>query len=225
MDAADRMAIFDASACALLRVGENGVPRSGIDADRNNLAPRVGASWALRQDGSSCCVAATASITTRHADRELRALLQPAVLRPSSLRARWPERCRRGTRFQRPPASGRPSRSTRWSRCFRPRIATGQLGDGRGVRGVDLSARYVGAHGTSLVRKRNINQPAPASGAVDERRPIPGYGDILLVEAAASSIYSRVAAACRTAARKGLSLRGAYTWAKSIDDGSAFLAE
>jgi hypothetical protein len=82
----------------------------------------------------------------------------------------------------------------------------------------------VGARGTSLVRKRNLNQPAPAPGAVDERRPIPGYGDILLVEAAGTSISHALQLRVERPRAKGLWLRGAYTWGKSIDDGSAFLA-
>ncbi len=52
VDADDRMAIFDQASATLRPVGQDGVPRAGIGADWNNLAPRVGASWLLRDDGS-----------------------------------------------------------------------------------------------------------------------------------------------------------------------------
>jgi hypothetical protein len=92
------------------------------------------------------------------------------------------------------------------------------------VRGVDLAARWVGSHGTHLVRKRNLNQPPPGPGPVDERRPIAGFGDILLVEAAGSSVSHALQLRVERPSARGLWLRGAYTWGKSIDDGSAFLA-
>ena len=91
------------------------------------------------------------------------------------------------------------------------------------MRGVDLGARYVGSHGEHLVRRRNINQPVPGPGPLDPRRPIAGYGDILLVEPAASSSYNACSCAPSGSMRRGLSLRAAYTWSKSIDDASAFL--
>ena len=59
---------------------------------------------------------------------------------------------------------------------------------------------------------------------MDERRPIPGYGDILLVEAEGASLSHALQLRVERPRARGLWLRGAYTWGKSIDDGSAFLA-
>ena len=99
----------------------------------------------------------------------------------------------------------------------------GSLGLDARVRGVDLGARYVGSHGEHLVRRRNINQPVPGPGPLDPRRPTAGYGDILLVEPAASSSYHALQLRAERQHARGLSLRAAYTWSKSIDDASAFL--
>jgi hypothetical protein len=100
----------------------------------------------------------------------------------------------------------------------------GSLGVDARVRGTDVTVRWVGAWGTNLVRKRNLNQPPPGAGPVDERRPIAGYGDVLLVEPEASSVYHALHVRVERPAVRGLWLRGAWTWGKSIDDQSAFLA-
>jgi hypothetical protein len=59
---------------------------------------------------------------------------------------------------------------------------------------------------------------------VEERRPIPGYGDVLLVEPEAASVFHALQVRAERSAKHGLWLRGAWTWGKSIDDQSAFLA-
>ena len=55
------------------------------------------------------------------------------------------------------------------------------------------------------------------------RRSIAGYGDILIVEPAASSNYNALQLQAERQRATGLSFRAAYTWGKSIDDTSAFL--
>ena len=52
VDADDRMAVFDLATRSVQQVGQNGVPRSGLDSDFNNFAPRVGASWDLTGRGT-----------------------------------------------------------------------------------------------------------------------------------------------------------------------------
>ena len=46
------MAVLDLATRSVQQVGQNGVPRSGLDADFNNFAPRVGASWDLTGRGT-----------------------------------------------------------------------------------------------------------------------------------------------------------------------------
>jgi hypothetical protein len=87
-----------------------------------------------------------------------------------------------------------------------------------------LTARYVTTHGENMVRKRNINQPVPGPGDLDPRRPLQGFGDILLVESQASSSYHALQLSAVRRALHDLSFRASYTFAKSMDDTSAFLA-
>jgi hypothetical protein len=88
---------------------------------------------------------------------------------------------------------------------------------------VEYVARYVGARGRHLVRRRNINQPAPGPGPLDDRRPIDGFADILLIEPQATSQYDALQIKIARPRVDGLSLRAAYTWSRSLDDTSAFL--
>jgi hypothetical protein len=94
----------------------------------------------------------------------------------------------------------------------------------RVFRELTLAARYVTSHGEDLVRKRNINQPTPGPGPLDPRRPIPGFGDILLVESKASSTYHGLQLSVDRQLLRRFELHGAYTLSKSMDDASAFLA-
>src|SRR5262249_4101165 len=45
VDVSDRANVYDPVTQTLVRVGTNGIPRSGYNADRNNWAPRIGAAW------------------------------------------------------------------------------------------------------------------------------------------------------------------------------------
>ena len=189
VDADDRMAIFDQTTATLRRVGQDGVPRAGIGADWNNVAPRVGASWLLRHDGSwllrggygiyydASTLIENSALYFNPPFFTFRVFVPGGPVLPTAADP-FPE----AAGFE-PPIS---------VNTLEPVFPTahrhqGSLGIETRVRGVDVSARWVGASGTSLVRKRNLNQPPPGPGAVDERRPIPGYGDILLVETAGTS--------------------------------------
>ena len=74
------------------------------------------------------------------------------------------------------------------------------------------------------MRKRNINQPVPGPGPLDPRRPIQGFGDILLVESKASSTYDGLQLGLDRQLFRGVAFHAAYTWSRSLDDASAFLA-
>jgi hypothetical protein len=226
VDADDRMVIFDPVTETLRPVGQDGVPRSGIGADGNNVAPRVGVSVALRDDASVLLRGGYGVYYDASTLIENSALyfnppyftfqvfapggpVLPTVADP------FPE----AAGFE-PPVSAN-TLAEHFPTALRHQ---GSVGIDARVRGVDVSARWVGSRGRHLVRKRNLNQPPPGPGPVDERRPIEGFGDILLVEAAGSSVSHALQLRVERPRARGLWLRGAYTWGKSIDDGSAFLA-
>jgi hypothetical protein len=50
VDAEDRANVFDVASRSLVRVGTNGVPRSGFEADKNNFAPRAGFAWSFTEN-------------------------------------------------------------------------------------------------------------------------------------------------------------------------------
>ena len=161
------MAIFDQATATLRPVGQDGVPRAGIGADWNNLAPRVGASWLLRDDGSwllrggygiyydASTLIENSALYFNPPFFTFRVFAPGGPVLPTAADP-FPE----AAGFE-PPIS---------VNTLAPEFPTahrhqGSLGIETRVRGVDVSARWVGASGTSLVRKRNLNQPPPGPGA------------------------------------------------------------
>ncbi len=225
VDADDRMVIFDPDSAALLPVGENGVPRAGVTTDRLNLAPRVGVAWALDSQrrwmvrGGYGFFYDTGTLIENSALYFNPPFFGLTVFVPSEQPPTAANPFPIASGFT-PPAS-----VNTLAREWRTASAQqGSVGVDARIRGTDVTVRWVGAWGSNLVRKRNLNQPEPAAGPVDERRPIPGYGDVLLVEPEATSVYHALQVRAERSAKHGLWLRGAWTWGKSIDDQSAFLA-
>jgi hypothetical protein len=226
VDADDRMLIFDLPTRSLRLVGQDGVPRGGVATDWNNVAPRVGLTWLL----------------PGHTGLQLRAgyglyydsgtLIENSALyfNPPyfDLQIFFPT-AGQLLSIDDPFPAGRGFRPLPSVNTLDPDFDTavtgqGSLGlEGR-LRGIDYAARYVGAHGRNLVRRRNLNQPVPGPGPLDPRRPVADYGDILLVEPAASSDYHALQLKAERQRASGLSWRAAYTWSKAIDDTSAFLS-
>jgi hypothetical protein len=224
VDAHDRMRIFDVDTLSLADVGQGGVPRSGVRTDWTNLAPRLGLAWVLPgrtgitlragyglyYDSGTLIENSALYFNPPYFDLRVYA---PFVA-PLTLADPFPS----SQAFSPLPSvnSLDPDFRTAMTR-------QGSVGLERSVRGIDLGLRYVGAHGSHLVRRRNINQPVPGAGDLDARRPIAGFADILLVEPAASSSYHALQVRAERQRVSGLSFRLAYTWSKSLDDASAFL--
>jgi hypothetical protein len=223
VDAHDQMRIFDLATLTLRPVGEDGVPRSGVRPHRNNFAPRLGASWRILgrtelvlRGGfglyyDSGTLIENSALYFNPPEFDLRIYFPTTT--PLLLSNPFP-----GEGFR-----PLPSVNTLDPDFHTAVTRQGSVGLEARVRGIDLTARYVGAAGNHLVRRRNLNQPPPGPGPLDERRPIPGYADILLVEPAASSAYHALQLEADRQRANGLSFRVAYTWSKALDDASAFL--
>jgi Carboxypeptidase regulatory-like domain/TonB dependent receptor/TonB-dependent Receptor Plug Domain len=86
-----------------------------------------------------------------------------------------------------------------------------------------LDAGYVGSKGTHLQDTRNFDQGAPGSApnGVSTNLPFPAYGNITLIQSAASSIYHAFQFRAEKRFSQGLSFLSSYTFSRSIDDGSA----
>ena len=225
VDAHDRMAIFDLATATVRPVGQDGVPRAGVRTDGNNLAPRVGLSWSLRDDGRLVLRGGYGIYYDSGTLLEHSALyFNPPLFRlqifaPTAVPVTAADPFPAGSGFEPPPGVNTLDPDLRGSYAHQ-----GSLGLETRVRGLDVAVRWVGSRGTHLIRKRNLNQPRPGRGPVQARRPIPGFGDILFVESEAASVYHALQLRVERAAASGLWLRGSWTWGKSIDDASGFLA-
>ena len=224
VDASDGMRIFDLAARALRPVGEDGVPRSGVETDFNNFAPRLGAVWSL-PGGSGLLLRAGFGVYY-----DAGTLIENSALyfNPPffDLQTFFPAEELLTLRDPFPAGRGfRPLPSVNTLSTEFPTASTrqGSVGiEGRRL-GLDFAARYVGARGRHLPRRRNINQPVPGAGPLDPRRPVADFADILLVEPAARSSYDALQIKVERQRAEGVSVRGAYTFGRSLDDASAFL--
>lgn len=89
-----------------------------------------------------------------------------------------------------------------------------------------LSVSYVGSHGTHLMRPLNINDPLPGQAdaqgvSVNFIRPYRGWGTIVQRQTTGNSNYNSLQVTLNRQLAKGFAGGLAYTWGKSIDDGSS----
>ncbi len=83
-----------------------------------------------------------------------------------------------------------------------------------------LEVGYAGSKGNSLLRSRNVNQAVLGAGSIANRRPFPRFGNVGWLEDSANSNYHSLQVRFDRRFTGGISLLGAYTWSKSIDDNS-----
>lgn len=224
-DAGNRMRIFNLETRQLQQVGTDGVSRSGLRSDWNNFAPRVGVSWDVTGYGTLILRGGYGIFYDSGTLIENSALyFNPPYF---SLQLFFPGA--QLLRLENPFPAGRGFSPRTSVNTLDPDARTGYTQQGsvaleRIFRGTTTAVRYVTSYGDNLVRKRNLNQPAPGPGPINARRPIAGFGDILLVESTASSSYHALQLSAIRRTSRRLSFRGAYTFATSQDDASAFLA-
>ena len=86
-----------------------------------------------------------------------------------------------------------------------------------------IEVGYVGSKGTKLLTARDFNQPRP-SPVWPNRRPVPQFDDINMLESRGNSSYHSLQARFNRRLSSGFSLLASYSWAKSIDDSSNFFS-
>jgi len=224
-DADDRMRILDLQSLRLVQVGVDGVPRSGLRADDNDIAPRIGASWDVTGSGRWIVRGGYGVFYDAGTLIENSAL----YFNPPYFTLQLFVPGAQPLTLSRPFPVGRGFSPRAAVNTLDPnmRIAYAQQASAdveRVIGETTIAARYVAAYGSDLVRKRNLNQPAPGPGAIDARRPLAPFGDVLLVDSTASSTYHALALSASRRPRRGLAFRAAYTLSTSHDDASAFLA-
>ena len=226
VDAHDRLVTFDVDSQRFIPVGQEGVPRSGVDSDYNNVAPRFGVSWDVTGSGRTVLRSGYGIYYDSGTLIENETLyFNPPYFQLSLFFTQPPNLLTLDNPF---PAGGGfeplPSPIT-MDRRFRTAYAQQwSFGLQRELhKDLLVEVNYVGAKGTKLVMKRNLNQPPPGPGDINDRRPIQGFSDILFVSSDASSIYHSLQLRVEKRYTHGLSLLGAYTYSKSLDNVSAFL--
>lgn len=81
-----------------------------------------------------------------------------------------------------------------------------------------VDVAYVGNSASKLSASRNINQPvASRTSSIASRRPITGFGNIGYLDSVASSNFNSLQLRVEKRYSGGLTIAGAYTWAKSLD--------
>ena len=224
VDAVDGMSTLDFATRTIVKVGTNGVSRSGLTPDRNNLAPRVGISWSATDRtvvrvgygvfyDSSMLTVNTAQYFNPP-QFTLRVFV-PSAQGLLSLANPFPQ----SAGFA-PPAT---------LSVLSPDLVNGDmqhwnLAVERELPSIGVvTLAYAGSKGSHLVRPIDVNQPLPGPGDVDPRRPYQGYSDIFLVTSDGTSRFDSFQATFDRAMLHSVSLRAVYTLSKSEDDASAFL--
>jgi hypothetical protein len=223
-DPTNQMSVFNLATHQISQVGTGGIPRSGIRSNPAGFAPRVGFSWAVTPktvvrggygvyyDAGMLVVNSSLYFNPPYFNIRISYPTEDSLVRladpfPASII---------------PPASLNtlaPDLSPAYIQSWNLNIQR-ELG-----RGGAFSIAYAGSKGTRLIRSRNLNQPAPGPGQLFERRPFPDYDNISLIESGANSNYHALQLSYQHPLGRSFSLIGLYTFAKSIDDASAFLGD
>jgi hypothetical protein len=226
VDATDRANIYDPATGRLIQVGTSGAPRAGYEADKNNFAPRLGLAWALGKD-SATIVRAGYGVYYDQAPLapgeglffnapyfDFRFYFQSEQA-PLTVFNPFPF----NTPSMSPPSAFAFDRNLRTSYTQHWNLSVQrQLGDN-----TVAELAYVGSKGTKLLAARDINQPQ-ASPRQPNLRPNPLFGEITQQEGSADSSYQSLQARVQQRLAFGLSLLGAYTWGKSLDNASGIFA-
>ncbi len=227
VDAEDRFSLFDLERNELVQPPTERFGRAGYAGDLNNFAPRIGLSWSPAGAQDDLVVRAGYGVFHNLAIQEITIglyfnppffdlrVFQPSETQLLTLSNPFPAEAG----FAPPPSVNtvqpdfRTAYVQHWNAGLEKRLPGGTV----------FRASYIGTKGTKLLRRRDLNQPAPGEGYVDSRRPIPGYANVVMFESAASSIYHSGVFSLERRLRQGLTFSAAYTLSKSIDDASAFL--
>ncbi len=83
-----------------------------------------------------------------------------------------------------------------------------------------LEVDYLGSEGHHLQRYHYLNQPVPGTTPTTQREPWSQFGEFQYVDGDADSSYEAGTVELNHRLSHGLTLLSAFTWGKSIDDGS-----
>jgi hypothetical protein len=223
-DPSNRMSTLNLGTGKIVQVGSNGVSRSGIQPDWNNFGPRVGFAYLIKPKtvlrGGYGIYYEANMLTVNSAMYfnppyfNIYAFFPSAtsllsIANPFSLASGFA-----------PPASLStldPNSTTGYMQSWNLNLQHDVSKVGT------FSLAYAGSKGTHFIRARDLNQPLPGPGDVSSRAPYPQFSNIFLAETGANSEYQSFQFSFNRRLSRGMSVLATYTFAKSIDDTSAFL--
>ncbi len=224
VDAQNRVALFDTATKAVVPVGTNSMPRAGYEGDKNNVAPRVGFAWTLDRsqntvlrgsyglfyDQSALAPGEALFFNPPYFELNFNIPSQTSLLTlqnpfPNTASAFFPKSV---LAIQR---DFRTAYSQHWNLSVQRQLGENRL----------FEVAYVAAKGTKLLAGRDINQARPSTQQPN-LRPLPQFSDITMLESRANSNYQSLQLSYQQRLSTGLSVLGAYTLGKSIDDASGF---
>jgi outer membrane receptor protein involved in Fe transport len=232
VDHRDRASVYNPATGALAAVGSAGIPRAGYQADRNNLAPRVGFAWNPRCSPTcrgvvvrggygifydQAALAPGEGLYFNQPYFDLRFFFPVQGVYTLTLTDPFP------AQFPIPsPASAftyqrdlRTAYVQHWNFSVQYPVNRTRV----------LEVNYAGSKGTKLLGARDINQPNPAPPdprGFPNLRPNPLFADIDIAESRANSTYHSLQTRFQQRLSGGLALLGSYTFGKALDDTSNF---
>jgi outer membrane receptor protein involved in Fe transport len=213
--------------------GDPGVPRGLFDTDRNNFAPRIGFAWDPFGNGHTAIRGAYGVFYDTINSDVIQNTSQPyrytfTIPTPFSLSD---------------PLRGQPAipltmeltnpRFVGLQEIFypdtslrSPYIQQFNLNVQREVlRDFAVQVAYVGKIGRKLLMGISTNPAIFGPGAtvanINNRRLIPGFGNLQTISSRANSTYHGLQIEATKRMSRGFSLQGSYTWSKSLDQASA----
>ena len=223
-DPTNRMSALNLATRQLSRVGTNGLSRSALQSDYNNIAPRLGFAWSAGQNlvirggyglfYDASMFEVSSALYFNPPWFTISAFFPSAT---SLLTMQNPFPLQGGFT---PPAS----LSTLAPDLRTPYLQDWNLNVQQEIAKVGtFSVAYAGSKGTKLIRSLDLNQPSPAPGDVDSRRPYQGFSNIFYTESGGNSTFNSLQASLNRRTAAGLTVMASYMYSKSLDDTSAFL--
>jgi outer membrane receptor protein involved in Fe transport len=215
-DTQDRRAIFDFADNTIKVVGTNGIPRSGYQADRNNVAPRVG--FAFLPFGTSRLVTRGGyGIFYDKENWNSHAGLNNQPMFRSSLQYNRPGSISQafvGTANVPLPNVNAMQPDFRDAYYQQWNVFV----EGELLQNTAIGVGYVGSKGANLPTQIDFNQPLPGVGNPQARRPIPQYAAINYLHSGSSSMFHSLQTRLERRFRGGFAFLTTYTLSKATDD-------
>jgi hypothetical protein len=201
-----------------------GLDRSNyLRRDRNNWAPRVGLAWRPLGNASFVVRSAYGIYYNVMPGYQAAQLPQNPPFRTVQLFEALPGNTPSLTMANPFPGTGSIPANPSVNAFARDRT-TGYLQEwnftieGEVLRATSLRASYVGSKGTHLDRNININDPLPAPGQIQPRRPFQPFGTIAYRESGRNSITNQMQLGARRRFAAGLSFQLEYQYTNALSE-------